>query len=150
MKLTVTGAVDWSGTWQILDHLAGNTLPAGPTATTAPADKVAVDHGLYWIQRGDSPWQVAKRVYGTGNRSAMVDPCDPVDPGFGAPDHQIRLPDISGFTTTVRQGDRAWSIIARLYPDANPQDLLDRFYVLNGGPHRILHPGDVVFLDRPL
>jgi Putative peptidoglycan binding domain len=151
LKLTVTGVVDWNGTWQIIDHLAGNTLPAQPVVEpAAPTDNVAVDHGLYWIQRGDSPWLVAKRVYGAGNQSAMVDPCDPVDPGFGAPDHQIRLPGITGFVTEVRQGDRVWSIIARLYPDANPPDLLDRFYVLNGGPHRMLHPGDIVFLDRPL
>jgi len=150
VKLTVTGAVDWNGTWQILDRLAGNPTPAGPVVPTEGSDPVPVDCGLYWIQRGDSPWQVAKRVYGAGNRSATVDPCDPVDPGFGAPDHQIRLPGISGFTTTVRPGDRPWSIIGRLYPDADPQDLLDRFYVLHGGPHRILHPGDVVFLDRPL
>jgi hypothetical protein len=33
-------------------------------------------------------------------------------------------------------------------PEANPADLVARFQDLNGGAHRILHPGDVVFLDR--
>jgi peptidoglycan hydrolase-like protein with peptidoglycan-binding domain len=149
VKLAVTGAVDWNGTWQIIDHLAGAPLSGVPSAPVDPSKTASVDDGLYWVQRGDGPWIVAARVYGDGTKGTLLDPSDPVEPGFRAADHQIRLPGVKGLTTTVVPGDRAWSIIARLYPDANPPDLLDRFYDLNGGPGRMLHPGDVVFLDRP-
>ncbi len=145
VKLAVTGTVDWNGTWQIVDHLAGTTTPAAPID---PAECTDVDDGLYWVLRGDAPWPVAERVYGHGSQYVRIDPTEPAEPGFHAADHQIKLPGIAGRTTTVVAGDRAWSLVARMYPDANPPDLLDRFWMLNGGQHRVLHPGDVVFLDR--
>ena len=146
VKLAVTGAVDWNGTWQIIDHLAGNTAPAAPATA---ADCTDVDTGLYFVQRGDAPWVVAERLFGNGSQYTRIDPSDPPEPGFHAADHQIKVPGLAGRVTTVQAGDRAWTLIARLYPDANPPDLLDRFWMFNGGQHRILHPGDVVFLDRP-
>lgn len=149
VKLPPTGVVDWNGTWQILDHLAGNRLPAASAATSADIPAVTpVERGCYWVQRGDSPWLVAQRVFGDGSRWASLDPTDPVAPGFNAPDHLIALDGLPGVTTTVRAGDRVWSLIERMCPGANPADLIGRFHDLNGGPHRILQPGDVVFLDR--
>jgi peptidoglycan hydrolase-like protein with peptidoglycan-binding domain len=150
MKLPVTGVVDWSGTWQIIDHLAGNRLPAPAAAAPDPsADVTPVDRGTYWVQRGDSPWLVAQRVFGDGARWKTLEPTDPPAPGFGAADHQIVIHGMAGVTTVVRPGDRVWSLVGRLCPDTNPADLVARFQDLNGGAHRILHPGDVVFMDRP-
>jgi peptidoglycan hydrolase-like protein with peptidoglycan-binding domain len=146
VKLAPTGVVDWNGTWQIVDHLAGHSRSPAPTDAALVG---TVSIGRYWVQRGDSPWAVAERVYGSGTRSTLLDPTEPVQPGFGAPDHPIALPEVAGATTTVGAGDRPWSLIARLAPGANPADLLERFYQLNGGPYRVLQPGDVVFLDAP-
>lgn len=148
-KLPVTGVVDWNGTWQFIDHLASKGLPvATAVAAATPADVARVERGTYWVQRGDSPWLVAERVFGDGTKWKSLDPTQPAKPGFGAPDHQIVIDGLAGVTTTVRQGDRVWSLVARMCPGANPADLVARFHDLNGGPHRILHPGDVVFLDR--
>jgi len=99
------------------------------------------------VQRGDSPWRVAERVYGRGDLFGMLDPADPIAPGFVAADHHIRLPSVAGCTTVVRAGDRPWSLIGRLRPGDDPASCLSRFHELNGGEHRILHPGDLVFLD---
>lgn len=155
VQLAVTGTVDWTGTWQIIDHLAGNTDAANPGAAPAapigpPPDVVAVDSGRYWMQRGDSPIRVTNLVYGAGSDWNRLVPTTPAAPGFGAADHLIELPGIAGVITTVRPGDRAWSLIGRLCPGSNPAELLDRFQLFNGGPHRVLQPGDVVFIDRPL
>lgn len=158
VSLPVTGIVDWNGTWQFIDMLAGNvpSSTAGRSSDADPdptasafSDTVVVDSGWYWVQRGDAPWPVAERVYGHGTEWQRFEPTDPPSPGFTAPDHAIRLPGVRGLTTVVRPGDRVWSIVARLRPEANPPHLFDRFYALNGGPHRTLHPGDVVFLDVP-
>ena len=124
-RLSPTGVVDWNGTWQFIDHLAGHS----------------------WVQRGDSPWGVAERVYGRGDRYELLDPADPIAPGFLAADHHIRLPDVAGSTTVVQVGDRPWSLIGRLRPGIDPGSCLSRFYTLNGGEHRVLQPGDLVFLD---
>ncbi len=145
-QLAPTGVVDWNGTWQFIDHLAGHSrAPARPDG--APIDRV--DTGFYWVQRGDSPWRVAERVYGRGDLYTLLDPCDPATPGFVAADHHIRLPDLPGCTTVVEVGDRPWSLIGRLRPGVDPGSCLARFHQLNGGEHRVLRPGDLVFLDDP-
>ena len=53
----------------------------------------------------------------------------------------------TGSTTVVQVGDRPWSLIGRLRPGIDPGSCLSRFYTLNGGEHRVLQPGDLVFLD---
>lgn len=164
--LRATGIVDWEGTWQVIDELAGRTKDAkvqpkpppvpkktakSATKKPAPAKKEIgnVKDGYYWVRRGDSPWGVAARVFGNGSQHAKLEPTKPKSPGFGAPDHHIRLPGVAGRTTKVRPGEGAWAIIGRLYPDAKPAQLLTRFYDLNGGVDRILQPNDLVFLDTP-
>jgi peptidoglycan hydrolase-like protein with peptidoglycan-binding domain len=150
MKLPVTGVVDWNGSWQIVDHLAGNQQPAPPPSeVTAASDVQQVGHGLYWVQRGDSPWLVAQRVFGDGAKWQSLEPTDPPMPGFNTADHQIVVGGLRGVTAEVRSGDRVWSLVSRMCPGANPADLVGRFNDLNGGAHRILQPGDVVFLDWP-
>lgn len=141
-----TGLVDWSGTWQVIDGLAGHRRDTVPAGDGPVSDSTT---GWYRVQRGDAPWSVAERVYGSGLRHTVFEPCEPATPGFGAADHDIRLPDVTGRTTVVQPGDAPLGLIRRLYPDHQPATLLARFYALNGGAHRTLHPGDVVFLDDP-
>ena len=145
-NLATTGAVDWQGTWQFVDHLAGydRTEPAAPNVAVEE-----VPDGWYWIQRGDSPWAVAQRVFGDGTRYVEFDPPQPATPGFAAPDHAIRLPGLAGRTTLVTSGDVRRSLIERLYPDRDWSTLEDRCVALNGGEHRTLLPGETVFLDAP-
>ena len=143
-RLSPTGVVDWNGTWQFIDHLAGHSRPP---ARSDEAQVERVDTGFYWVQRGDSPWGVAERVYGRGDRYELLDPADPIAPGFLAADHHIRLPDVAGSTTVVQVGDRPWSLIGRLRPGIDPGSCLSRFYTLNGGEHRVRQPGDLVVLD---
>lgn len=145
-SLATTGTVDWQGTWQFIDHLAGNPRTPAPVSNGTAID---VDDGWYWVQRGDSPWKVAERVFGDGSRFAAFDPCDPPSPGFLAADHPVRLAGVPGRTTTVAPGDNPRALVQRLYPDRDPGSLTERFLALNGGPYRTLHPGDLVFLDRP-
>jgi hypothetical protein len=145
-ELAPTGMVDWNGTWQIIDHLAGHERPSAPERDGPVSD---VDRGYYWVQRGDSPWAIAERVYGSGTEHTRLDPCEPAEPGFSAADHPIRLPGIAGRTTTVLPGEGALSVIRRLAPGRQPASLVERFQALNGGAHRTLRPGDVVFLDDP-
>ena len=154
-QLRPTGVVDWEGTWQVIDLLAGRTKDAkqpGKPAPKAPrpkSDEGDVTDGYYWIRRGDTPLGVATLVYGDGKQHTKLDPCDPPEPGFNGVDHQIRLPGLAGRTTRVQAGEGAWQVVARLYPDANPATLLERFYALNGGRDRVLQPTDFVFLDAP-
>jgi peptidoglycan hydrolase-like protein with peptidoglycan-binding domain len=145
-KLATTGVVDWQGTWQFLDHLAGydRTPPAPPSAAVEE-----VPDGSYWVQRGDSPWAVAQRVFGDGTRYTEFEPTQPPQPGFGAADHMIRLPGVAGRTTTVEPGDVRRTLIERLYPDRDWSSLSRRFVDLNGGEYRTLLPGETVFLDAP-
>jgi len=144
--LPPTGVVDWQGTWQFVDHLAGN-VRRSPVRLDIAVDHV--DVGTYRVQRGDSPWKVAELVFGDGSRFGAFDPCEPPSPGFAAADHAIRLPGVAGRATTVAPGDHAEALVERLFPDGDQRVLLDRFLALNGGPHRTLLPGDVVFLDQP-
>lgn len=141
-----SGVVDWQGTWQFVDHLAGydRTPPTPPN--------VAVEEtpdGSYWVQRGDSPWAVAHRVFGDGNRYGEFEPPQPAEPGFGAADHAIELRGVAGRTTVVVPGDLRRTLIERLYPDIEWTTLSQRFADLNGGEYRTFLPGEVVFLDAP-
>lgn len=147
--LTTTGLVDWQGTWQFVDHLAGHdrTPPAAPATPAAAVEDV--QDGSYWIQRGDSPWAVAHRVFGDGTRFGEFEPPHPAQPGFGAADHAIRLPGLAGRTTVVVPGDGRQRLIQRLYPDRDWTTLSQRFVDLNGGEHRTLLPGELVYLDTP-
>lgn len=142
--LTPTGVVDWQGTWQFVDQLAGHVRTPSPPPE-APVEDVG--RGYYHVQRGDSPWKVAERVWGSGTRHVDLDPCDPPDPGFGAADHLIRLPGVAGRTTVVVPGDQRRSLVERLAPGRDWTTLADRFVTLNGGEHRTFLPGELVFLD---
>src|SRR5215213_10622483 len=53
-SLATTGVVDWKGTWQFVDYLAGHQ-PAPAPATDVNVSEVEL--GYYWVQRGDSPWK---------------------------------------------------------------------------------------------
>ncbi|HSJ92133.1 MAG TPA: peptidoglycan-binding protein [Ilumatobacter sp.] len=143
-QLAPTGVIDWNGTWQFVDQLAGHTRHAAPPPNAVVED---VDHGWYWVQRGDSPWRVAARVWGAGERHVELDPTDPPAPGFAAADHRIRLPGVAGHATVVVAGDDRRTLIERLAPGRDWTVLRQRFLDLNGGEHRTLLPGDVVFLD---
>jgi peptidoglycan hydrolase-like protein with peptidoglycan-binding domain len=147
--LPTSGVVDWNGTWQFVDYLAGyRATPAPPAAATAPS-VTDVEVGYYWVQRGDSPWKVAELVYGDGSRYTALEPTDPPAPGFFAADHAIRLPGVCGRTTKVLAGDHTRALVQRLFPECDPGQLVDRFQSLNGGQHRALTAGELVFLDRP-
>lgn len=141
------GVVDWDGTWQAIDLLAGYKRPARPDQSIRVMD---VDLGYYWVRRGDSPWIVAERVWGKGQLwEQHLNPCRPESPAFTAADHHVRLPGVAGRTTVVVPGDEPHTIVRRLYPRDEPAGLVDRFVELNGGPTRTLNPGDLVYLDRP-
>lgn len=143
-ELAPTGVIDWNGTWQFVDQLAGHTRHPEPPPNAVVDD---VDRGWYWVQRGDSPWRVAALVWSAGERHGELDPTDPPAPGFAAADHQIRLPGVAGRTTTVVPGDVRRTLIERLAPGRDWSALEQRFVDLNGGEHRTLLPGEVVFLD---
>ena len=143
-ELPTTGVVDWNGTWQFVDHLAGHVrTPAAPPE--APVETVT--DGWYVVQRGDSPWRVAERVWGSGTRHTDLDPTDPPAPGFATADHPIKLAGLAGRATVVVTGDDRATLVQRLAPDREWTPLVDRFIALNGGEHRTLLPGDRVFLD---
>lgn len=145
-SLPPTGIVAWNGTWEFIDYLAG-----GRTSPEPPAD-VAVENvpdGVYWVQRGDSPWTVAERAYHDGKRHTDLAPTDPPTPGFAAADHQIRIPGLAGRTTVVVPGDDRRRLIQRLWPEYEVAALDPRFDELNGGEYRTLLPGQIVFLDAP-
>jgi hypothetical protein len=145
-NLPPTGIVDWNGTWQFIDHLAGRRR-----SPAAPPDGIVeeVGDGYYWIQRGDSPWAVAERTYGDGRRHTDLVPTDPPTPGFAAADHPIRIRGLAGRTTVVVPGDHRRTLIERLWPEHDWTALVPRFVSLNGGEHRTLLPGETVFLDAP-
>lgn len=145
-NVATTGVVDWNGTWQFLDQLTGHHRTPPPLPSVAVEE---VQDGWYWVQRGDSPWAVAQRVFGDGTRHAEFAPTQPPEPGFGAADHLIRLPGVAGRTTTVAPGDVRRTLIERLYPDREWSRLAQRFVDLNGGEFRTLLPGEIVFLDAP-
>lgn len=142
--LPTTGVVDWNGTWQFVDGLAGHRRTA-PSPPTVPVEEVA--DGWYVVQRGDSPWRVAERVWGSGARHTELSVTDPPEPGFTAADHQIRLVGLAGRITTVVPGDDRSTLLRRLAPDREWARLTARFVALNGGEHRTFLPGDRVFLD---
>lgn len=147
--LATTGVVDWQGTWQFVDHLAGYDRTPTTTSSEPAAHVEDVQDGFYWVRRGDSPWAIAERVFGDGTRHREFDPPRPAEPGFAAADHAIQIAGLAGRTTTVVHGDAPRTLIERLYPDRPWSDLSARFVDLNGGEHRTLLPGDVVFLDEP-
>jgi peptidoglycan hydrolase-like protein with peptidoglycan-binding domain len=141
----VDGVVD-KPDWDLVDALAGYVEPPPPPP---PAnDPQIVLTGLYYVQRGDGPWPVEKKVYGgTGANWAQHFTVEQ----FSKPDVQIPLPDLPGVATKVQPGEGPYQVIKRMYPTQNQYATgrLERFYALNGGPARVLHAGDVVFLDTP-
>jgi len=159
VRLDATGVVA-RPTWDVIDHLAGYVEPApAPPPPPAPAPPAPapqppapapgtvtnVTAGLYYVQRGDSPWRAAQVCYGNG---ALWDGRF-TQAQFATPDVQIPAPGLPGRTTVVQPGDGPWRLVGRLYPGSNVAALLPRFYALNGGEHRTLHPGDVVYMDDP-
>lgn len=143
-EVPATGVVDWNGTWQFVDHLAGHVRHT-PAPPDAPVETVG--EGWYVVQRGDSPWSVAERLWGTGTRHTELAVTDPPEPGFAAADHAIRLAGLAGRTTVVVPGDDRRTLVQRLASDRDWTPLVDRFVDLNGGEHRTFLPGDRVFLD---
>lgn len=133
--------------WDLIDKLVGvdHTPPPPPVPPPTP-DQELVGTGLYWVQPGDSPYGTEKKVYGgSGANWAAHFTQDQ----FMQANYQIPLPDKPGVKATMRPGEGAYQVIARMYPAENAYapGRLDRFYALNGGKARVLHPGDVVFLD---
>jgi hypothetical protein len=132
-----TGVVEAS-TWHMIDYLAGY-VPPSPNR-----DGVAdVADGFYVVRKGDSPWRAGEVCYGSG--TAGVDVFVAAD--FDSYGHQIDVPGLAGRTTTVKPDEGPLAIIARMYPGKNQYALLPRFYQMNGGEARVLHPGNLVFLD---
>ena len=141
--LPATGVVERT-TWDVVDYLAGYVEPP-PAPAPPPTQPQPEDAGLYWVQRGDSPWRAAQVCYGNG--ALWEGRFTPEQ--FAKPDVHIPVPGLPGRTVTVNPGDGPWRLVGRLYPGVPVAPLLPRFYELNGGEHRTLHPGDLVFLDQP-
>lgn len=132
--------------WDVLDALLG-VHHTPPVPVTPPDQPQIVLNGLYWVQPGDSPYKVEKKVYGgSGVNWAQHFTVDQ----FNKANYQIPLPDLVGVTAPVIAGEGAYQTIQRMYPTQNPYapGRLQRFYDLNGGSGRVLHLGDVVFLDE--
>ena len=66
-----------------------------------------------------------------------------------AADHPIRIRGLAGRATVVVPGDHRRTLIERLWPEHDWTALVPRFVNLNGGEHRTLMPGEIVFLDVP-
>lgn len=133
--------------WDIIDALVGVHHDA-PKPPVAPDSPERVDHGLYLVRQGDSPYRVESLVYGgTGAEWAEHFSVEQ----FSEWGHRIQLPDLPGVVTKVLPGEGAYATIKRMYPAHSPYDpgRLRRFHDLNGGPNHVLHPGDIVFLDAP-
>lgn len=137
-------------TWDILDALAGYVAPAPPApppGADLPPNVSFMSTGLYFVQVGDSPWKAAERCYGNGAQWQG----NFTQEQFSKANYHIPVPGVPGRTTKVIAGEGGYAIIKRLWPATNPYKAgtLQRFYDLNGGPHRTLYVGDVVFLDNP-
>lgn len=141
----VDGRID-KDEWDVIDALVG--VIHTPPAPINPDTPVKVSVGSYWVQPGDSPYKVEHIVYGgTGAKWA-----DHFTMGqFATPNVAIPLPGMPGKTARVLGGEGPYQVIGRMYPEANAYapGRLQRFYDLNGGKARVLHPGTVVFLDAP-
>lgn len=132
--------------WDLLDALVGVNHTAPPPPVTPQGPQIVLT-GSYYVQPGDAPWPVEKKVYGgTGaNWKAHF-----TESQFSQPHVTIPLPDLAGVTAAILPGEGPFQTMKRMYPADNvyAPGRLQRFYDLNGGKARVLHPGDVVFLDE--
>lgn len=137
-----TGVVD-ENTWEIFDALTGHYTPN----PEPPSGTLDTNVGLYYVQRGDSPWKAAERCYGDGNMWKG----NFTEAQFAKANVTIPVPNLEGRTTVVKGGDGPYALIARMWPDTNRYagSTLQRYYDLNGGSNRSLRVGDIVFLDNP-
>lgn len=139
-------------TWGWVDWIvAERTKPAPPPAPTPAPTPPPPSTGItsvspckYYVRKGDSPWAVGERVYGSGKAGAenLAASMFTTYSLPGAPVFIDILP-VKGVATEVRSGEGPYAILARM---GVPAAQLGVFYDWNGGEGRVLHPGDVVHM----
>lgn len=146
--LPVTGEVDI----QTARSLGFNAIPAPPPppAVVVPSD-VWIEPNPFFMIHDKARWAytVASQIWGNGNLYPHLEAANPTWPGTG---QHVRVPNGSGLpvivggAATVRTGDGPYSILRRIWPDADPAVRIASFYKWNGGSSRVLRPGEQVFI----
>lgn len=122
-------------------------IPDTPPPPPPPPPVDADDNGLYFVQPGNSPWQVAEFAYGKGTKYPDIMAANMDDEnGVMNPGELWNVPDVDGAALVVNPGEGAYSLIRRGGSTPNSATI-ERFYGWNGGQNRTLHPGDTVFVE---
>ena len=121
-------------------HPGDGPVQPGPTPQAAAGTTV--------VQAGDGWIRVAQRALGDGNRFRELQALN------GGPDRVLHPGDVlvlpgpatppaAARTTVVQAGDGWIRVAQRALGDGNR---FRELQALNGGPDRVLHPGDVLVL----
>jgi hypothetical protein len=123
--------------------------PVGTKETTAP-----VGNDIAWyIRKGDTPWDVATKVYGFGRYNDKL-----VHEDFNSYSTELNpvhtaTPGVKGVSAKVKAGAGVYSTVRDMGFDPNALGVLAVFYTWNGfypdGRGRTLHPGNLVYMPKP-
>lgn len=136
------------GKWNLLSQPWVDTPapPPPPPPTPDPpaptAEKWIEPNCRFTLSPGDSPWAVAHIAYGDGRRYPEL---VTHNPGLWYVGRQVIVPGAAGAGFKVRPGDGPYAILRDIWPADDPNTRLATFYRWNGGPGRVLHPGDIVY-----
>ena len=115
-----------------------------PPPTTSNSSVSYIPTGFWRIKTGDTPWHVASVAYGAGGPYArrVAAECLRLCRRRGAPN---RVPDHAGHSVLVEPGNGWYSLLARCGQTQSPANLA-KLQEWNGGPSRMLRPGELVFV----
>lgn len=88
-----------------------------------------VKHGLYRLSEGESPREVAEKVYGDSSRYQIL---LKYNDDWGT-EEVITVPNKEGRITKVEEGDSLDSTIKRMFPNQPPHLYDRRYLVWNAG-----------------
>jgi hypothetical protein len=117
--------------------------PEPPPPTPPPSGVVSLDYGVYYLKDREWTWSVSVAVYGDGNKNPIISAANVGKPW--AEGTLLTIPGKKGRQTAVLAGEGALAVIRRLFPGEQPFNRLETFYKWNGGEHRVLRQGDLVF-----
>jgi hypothetical protein len=129
----------------------GPIKPVKPSKPSKPTTAPVGNDIAWYIRRGDTPWDVAATVYGSGRYNDKLVHEDFKSYSTNLNPVHTATPGVKGVSAKVKSGGSVHSTLKSMGFEPSVTTLAV-FYIWNGftpdGRGRILHPGNLVYMPK--